>query len=195
MGLGRTLYSWCGLQRLRWQGVRGGTAVRLFGLPLVTRAAGSAIHLGRGVALCSRARWNPVGVNHPVILRTLFADAEIRIGDATGLSGATVCAARSVCIGRDCLIGANVVITDYDFHAVAPAQRRTVTARAAIGCAPVVIEDNVWIGMNAIVLKGVRIGRNSVIAAGSIVTHSIPENCVAGGNPARPLRLLDSPGA
>jgi len=44
-------------------------------------------------------------------------------------------------------------------------------------------------------LKGVRIGRNSVIAAGSVVTRSIPENCVAGGHPARPLRLLDNTGA
>jgi len=180
---------------LRWRGVQGGTAARLFGVPLVTRASGSTIYLGQRVALCSSARWNPVGVNHAVILRTLFADAEIRIGDDCGLSGATICAAHSVCIGRDCLIGANVVITDYDFHAVAPARRRSETARAAIGCAPVVIEDNVWIGMNAIVLKGVRIGRNSVIAAGSIVTRSIPENCLAGGNPARPLRLLGIMGA
>jgi len=194
MGLGRTLYSWYGLRRLRWRGVRGGAALRVFGMPLVTRAPGSTIHLGCRVALCSSARWNPVGVNHPVILRTLFADAEISIDDDCGLSGATVCAARSVRIGRACLIGANVVITDYDFHAVAPARRRAVTARDAIGCAPVVIEDNVWIGMNAIVLKGVRIGRNSVIAAGSIVTHSIPENCVAGGNPARLLRRLDNTG-
>jgi acetyltransferase-like isoleucine patch superfamily enzyme len=195
MGLGRTLYSWWGMRRLRRRGVRGGEDARLFGMPLVTCAAGSSIVLGRRVALCSSARWNPVGVNHPVILRTLFADATLVIGDDCGLSGATLCAAQSVQIGRECLLGANVVITDYDFHAVAPAQRRSVTVRAAIGCAPVVIEDNVWIGMNAIILKGVRIGCNSVIAAGSVVTKPIPANCVAGGNPARPLRFFTHRGA
>ncbi|MBU2488291.1 MAG: acyltransferase, partial [Proteobacteria bacterium] len=57
--------------------------------------------------------------------------------------------------------------------------------------APVVIGDNVWIGDHAVVCKGVTIGENSVIGAGSVVTRDIPANCIAAGNPAQPLRELD----
>lgn len=55
---------------------------------------------------------------------------------------------------------------------------------------PVVIEDNVWIGINVIILKGVTIGRNSFIGAGSVVTKDIPANVVAVGSPCKPVRLL-----
>ena len=50
---------------------------------------------------------------------------------------------------------------------------------------PIVIEENAWIGMNCIILKGVRIGRNSIIAAGSVVTKDVPDNCIAGGVPCK----------
>jgi acetyltransferase-like isoleucine patch superfamily enzyme len=56
---------------------------------------------------------------------------------------------------------------------------------------PVIIEDNVWIGINCIILKGVKIGKNSAIAAGSVVTRSIPANCLAAGNPARVVKTFD----
>jgi acetyltransferase-like isoleucine patch superfamily enzyme len=54
----------------------------------------------------------------------------------------------------------------------------------------VIISDNVWIGMNAIILKGVTIGENSVVAAGAVVTKSVPANCVVAGNPATLAREL-----
>lgn len=57
--------------------------------------------------------------------------------------------------------------------------------------APVVIEDDVFIGMNCIILKGVRIGARSIIAAGSVVTKNIPADCIAAGNPAKVIRLLN----
>lgn len=55
----------------------------------------------------------------------------------------------------------------------------------------VVLEENVWVGMGCTILKGVTIGKNSVIAAGSVVVHSIPPNVLAGGNPARVLKRFD----
>ncbi len=57
---------------------------------------------------------------------------------------------------------------------------------------PVRIEDGAWIGGGAIILPGVTIGRNSVIGAGSVVTRSIPDNCVAVGNPCRVIKRIDS---
>ena len=58
-------------------------------------------------------------------------------------------------------------------------------------CEPITVKDGAWLGGGVIVLPGVTIGKNSVIGAGSVVTRSIPDNCVAVGNPCRPIRFLD----
>ncbi|RFA25156.1 hypothetical protein CAI21_19880 [Alkalilimnicola ehrlichii] len=59
--------------------------------------------------------------------------------------------------------------------------------------APVIIEDDVWIGNNCIVLKGVRIGRGAIVGAGAVVTKDVPAYCIVGGNPARVLKRLPEP--
>ncbi|PYK38052.1 MAG: acyltransferase [Verrucomicrobia bacterium] len=98
-------------------------------------------------------------------------------------------------IGSHCLISWNVGIADSDFHPLEPAQRlidaqalapffKDRPARPKLKTAPVRIADNVWVGMNAVILKGVTIGENSIVAAGSVVTKSIPPNTVVAGNPA-----------
>jgi acetyltransferase-like isoleucine patch superfamily enzyme len=93
-------------------------------------------------------------------------------------------------IGPDCLLGANVTIVDSDFHPLDPARRHDPPVSDAIGVAPVRIGENVFIGTNAIVLKGVTVGANSVVGAGSVVTTDIPANVIAAGNPCRVLRPL-----
>ena len=98
-------------------------------------------------------------------------------------------------IGSHCLISWNVGIADSDFHPLEPAQRiidaqalapffKDRPPRPKLKTAPVKIGDNVWIGMNAVILKGVTIGENSVVAAGAVVTKSVPANTVVAGNPA-----------
>lgn len=125
------------------------------------------------------------------------------VGDFTLLNGALIMAEERVEIGSHCLISWQVGIADSDFHPLDPAERRTDARalapffedrppRPRIPTAPVVIEDNVWIGMNATILKGVTIGENSVVAAGSVVTKSVPRNCVVAGNPAILVRELNA---
>ena len=117
------------------------------------------------------------------------------IGDFTLLNGALIMAEDKIDVGSHCLISWNVGIADSDFHPLEPAQRfidaqalapffKDRPARPKLKTAPVRIADNVWIGMNAVILKGVSIGENSVVAAGSVVTKSIPPNTVVAGNPA-----------
>ncbi len=127
-----------------------------------------------------------------------FAIAEngtCTIGDFTLLNGALIMADDKIDIGSHCLISWNVGIADSDFHPLEPAQRlidaqalapffKDRPARPKLKTAPVRIADNVWIGMNAVILKGVTIGENSIVAAGSVVTKSIPPNTVVAGNPA-----------
>lgn len=117
------------------------------------------------------------------------------VGDFTLLNGALVMVEEQITIGSYCLVSWNVGIADSDFHPLEPAQRlidaqalapyfKDRPPRPKLKTAPVIISDNVWIGMNATILKGVTIGENSVVAAGSVVTKSVPPNVVVAGNPA-----------
>ena len=122
-------------------------------------------------------------------------DGQCTIGDFTLLNGALIMAEENIEIGSHCLVSWNVGIADSDFHPLEPAQRlidaqalapyfKDRPARPTLKTAPVKICDNVWIGMNAVILKGVTIGENSVVAAGSVVTKSVEPNVVVAGNPA-----------
>jgi acetyltransferase-like isoleucine patch superfamily enzyme len=176
--------------RLRRAGVEVDVRAAFQGMPIVSMTPNSRIVIGRGATLCSDSRYTALGVNHPVVLRTLRAGAMLTIGADTGVSGGSICAAMSVTIGAGCLIGANVTIVDTDFHATAPTARRHNDRLSDIAAAPVVIEDNVFLGTGAIVLKGVRIGRDSVVGARSVVAHDVPAGVIVGGNPARVLKRL-----
>lgn len=131
-----------------------------------------------------------IGINRPCIIATLREGASISIGSDCGFSGTTIGAAVDIRIGDNVMCGANTTITDTDWHHVDPSRRRDVVE---VPAAPVILEDNVWLGLNVVVLKGGVIGRNSVIAAGSIVTGRIPADVIAGGIPARVLRSLVVP--
>jgi acetyltransferase-like isoleucine patch superfamily enzyme len=95
-----------------------------------------------------------------------------------------LCEGEGVYIGKDTLVGANVEIYDSDFHEIYPFNRKYGSAKNA----KVIIGNNVWLGSNVKVLKGVTIGDNSIIANSSIVTKSIPENVIAGGIPAKIIK-------
>jgi len=116
--------------------------------------------------------------------------ARIEIGPNTIINNGFRCIAdnSSITIGANCLIGPDVEILDSDFHGVNLAERRTWKPE---WCAPVVLEDNVFIGSHVRILKGVRIGVGAVIANSSVVTADIPPMVVAGGVPAKVLRAID----
>lgn len=175
---------------LRAAGVEIGENVQIQGRPIVSLAADSDIRIGARCVLCSDSQSNALGINHPVVLRTLRPGAEIVIGEDTGMSGGSICSAGSIRIGAGCLIGANVTLADTDFHALKPTNRRYNKSLDEIAVAPIVIEDNVFIGADTFVLKGVTIGKNSVIGAGAVVTRDVPANAIAAGNPAKVIKFI-----
>jgi acetyltransferase-like isoleucine patch superfamily enzyme len=125
----------------------------------------------------------------------IAANGRCTVGDFTLLNGAIIMAEDTIDIGSHCLISWGVGIADSDFHPLEPAQRlidsqalapffKNRPPRPKLKTAAVKIGNNVWIGMNAVILKGVTIGDNSVVAAGAVVTKSIPANTIVAGNPA-----------
>lgn len=173
---------------LRLNGVKWGKGWRIIGAPIILKHRQSVIKIGPGLNLRSSMISNPLGINHPVILCTWQSGARLIIGDDFGMTGGVICCAESITIGKRVAIGANTTITDTDFHPLDPIERWKNPAGGKT--APVVIEDDVFIGMNCLILKGVTIGRGSVIGAGSVVTSDIPPGVIAAGNPARVIRII-----
>lgn len=175
---------------LRAMGVEFGAHVELVGRPIVTMAESSSITIGPSVRLISRCAATALGTSRPIILRTMLPYARLAIGADTGMSGTVICAARSVSVGERVLVGADVVIADTDFHRVEAEKRRYAALPQTENGDAIIIEDDVFIGARAMVLKGARVGAGSVIGAGSIVTSVIPAGVVAAGNPCRVIREL-----
>jgi acetyltransferase-like isoleucine patch superfamily enzyme len=178
------------LARLRFAlaGVAWGEQWRIYGLPIVQIHRAGACTIGARLELRSAPRSNPLTPNHPCSLSVRRAGARLQVGAGFGMTGGSIVCAQAVTIGARVLLGANCIVTDTDFHPLDPAARAAAPLDGAT--APVVIEDDVFIGMNCLILKGVTIGRGSVIGAGSVVTRSMPPGVVAAGNPARVIRPL-----
>jgi len=117
-------------------------------------------------------------------------ETTIIINDGTFINNNVVIIGEGegITIGKNVLIGFNCEILDSDFHDLSPIPEKRKNGKAKMG--KVIIEDNVFIGNNCSILKGVTIGENSVIANSSVVGKSIPPNVSAAGNPCRMVRNL-----
>ncbi len=185
----RTVCSlWTGLS-MAIRGISFGSGIKFYGIPVMVRMIDSKIRIGRNCSFRSDFSSNLVGVNRKCLITTLRRNSEILIGDNSGFSGTVIAAAGSIRIGKNVLCGANTTITDFDWHGIMP-DKRNVPDEAK----PVVIGDNVWVGLNTVILKGVTIGENTVIGANSLVTRDIPPNVIAAGNPCRIIKELRIPG-
>lgn len=167
---------------LAMKGVRTKGKSYFLGLPTISRVNNSTIEIGARCIFNSTSDSNLIGISHKCIISTLEPGARINIGICCGFSGTSIGCAKSISIGNHVRCGANTLITDTDWHQDDPRSGE---------CKPVVIEDNVWLGINSMVLKGVTIGRNSVIGAGSVVTKDIPANVIAAGNPCKVVKKIE----
>jgi acetyltransferase-like isoleucine patch superfamily enzyme len=156
---------------------------RLYGIPIILKSHKSRIIIGERMGLRSTLLSNPLGANHRVILCTWLPGAILEIGNDFGMTGGSICAASRISIGNRVCLGANSTIIDTDFHPVDPVERSYRPASGNV--APVVIEDDVFIGMNCLILKGVRLERGCMVGAGSVVTSHVPPGMIVAGNPAR----------
>jgi acetyltransferase-like isoleucine patch superfamily enzyme len=122
------------------------------------------------------------------VILTFDRDATIRIGSNVRLNGVGLMAKRGITVGDHCILGSTLLV-DTDFHSIR--RDRATNPDAPVASAPIVVEDNVWLAGQTVVLKGVRIGRNSVVGFRAVVTRDVPPDVVVAGNPARVVRDLD----
>ena len=144
------------------------------------------ISIGKSFHAVSSRKRSFITLFSPVHLTTI-GEAQIIIGDHVGLNGTTITSRKKVSIGDYTMIGPNTIIVDNDGHnAWPPRQRWTTSGKSE----EIIIENDVWIGMNCIILKGVRIGAGSIISAGSVVINNVDENSLYAGNPAKKIKSL-----
>lgn len=154
--------------------------------------------LGNNVCISSGKHINPLCRNIESSFYLPLPTSQLYIGDCSGLSSPCIWVKEKITIGKRVKIGGDCILMDTDAHnlnyqirssseKVGKYYKDKYTAKSA----PILIEDDVLIGTRCIILKGVTIGARSIIAAGSVVTKSIPSDCIAGGNPAKVIRNLN----
>ena len=153
---------------------------------LLVHESGS-FYIGDNFTLSSGHAFNPLSRN---IKASIYVGrgAILKIGNNVGMSSTCIEAHTSIIIGNNVKVGACTTIFDTNSHSLDYMIRRTSDNH--VTSQPICIEDDVWIGMNCIILKGVTIGARSIIASGSVVTKSIPPDSIAGGIPAKVIKKI-----
>ena len=168
---------------LVWR-MKCGRHVRFMGRTIIRAYQQDAITIGDNTVFNSCLTRNLVGLLGPTILCACDG-GKITVGHDSGFSSVVINARTGVSIGNYVNIGGNVRIFDHDFHPLDWQDRRPPQKIEKVRAKPVIIEDDVFIGTNAIILKGTHIGARSIIAAGAVVVGlDVPPDSMVKGNPA-----------
>lgn len=184
--------TWLGTARakflLRMLGCRAGKNFQVDGRLSIWCPRKRAIRIGDNVKINSRFGSNLIGLTNPSVFQC-WDNGTITIGNHCGLSGVVLSARAGITIGNHVMVGGNVRIFDHNFHSLDFKKRRN-NAEDQADCkkSPVIIGNDVFIGTNAMILKGVTVGDRAVIGAGSVVTCDVPADEVWAGNPARRIK-------
>lgn len=170
----------------RFIGVKISKNVKFNGWVSFFRSSNSTIEIGKNCIFNSVCYKNHIGINHRCMLSVTPPNEKkngiLIIGDNCGFSGTSIWCFDKIIIGDNVRCGANTLIMDGDAHFE---DSRTSSPK------PIVIKDNVFLGANVVVKKGVTIGENSVIGMNSVVTHDVPSNCIAAGIPCKVIKTID----
>ncbi len=163
------------------------STLKIHGMPDIFITKTAKVILGDNVTLNSKNKGYHVNMFRSVKILADRPNAFISIGENTRIHGTCIHAHKKITIGKRCLIAANCQIIDSSGHDLSfeNVENRIKTSGIAKS---ITIQDDVWLGMNCIILPGVTIGKGSIVAAGSVVAKSIPEMCIVGGNPARIIK-------
>lgn len=174
---------------MKLNGVIIGKGFKSRGIPIVDISLYGSFCIGKNFTMNNGYRYNKIGRQQKCFF-IVGKKGQLIIGNNVGISSTALICDKKIEIGDFVKIGGNVVIYDTDFHALDPELRRYTELECNINKQEVIISNNVFIGAHSTILKGVHIGKNSIIGAGSVVTKSIPENEIWAGNPVKFIRKI-----
>lgn len=182
------IYTPCAKIIFTLNGVSFGRKLKVRGFLNVSVTRKGSVLIGNNLSINSGNNHNIIGRQQ----RTIFwVDGKLLIGNNTGISGTAIICNYDIEIGNNVKIGGNTVLYDTDFHSLDVDTRNDKTKdKKKAKCQKVTIKDNVFIGAHSTILKGVTIGKNSIIAASSVVSKSIPDNEIWGGNPIKFIKKI-----
>ncbi|MDR3668333.1 MAG: acyltransferase [Ignavibacteriaceae bacterium] len=167
---------------VRLKGITIGKGCNFNGWTKFVHGSKDSIQIGNDCTFKSKHTSNLIGINRPCIFSSIGeSGSKLIIGNGCGFSGTVIGCFDNITLGDNVRCGANTLITDSDWHMDDPRSGKP---------SPIQIGNNVWLGVNVTVLKGVSIGENTVIGANSLVVRSIPANVIAAGNPCKIMRSL-----
>ena len=171
-------------------GIQYGRNFKLLGNIYIRVEQGAVVEVGNDFLALSSAVYNPLVTNaHNCIC--VGSDATLLIGDNVGMSGTVIWVRKCIKIGNNVKIGGGTILMDSDAHSLSYVDRRESVQDVKNRIdKEIVVNDDVLIGANSIILKGVHIGARSVVGAGSVVTKDVPSDCIVAGNPAKVIKGL-----
>lgn len=184
---------WVLINRIRFKSlhIQYGKNLRVFNHIYIKLGKNTRIVIGDSFTFSSGNGHNPLARNLKGSIE-LEANAKIRIGDEVGISSACLRIYKSLTIGSRTKIGADCIFLDSDSHSLNYLERRNgETDRPRAKSKEIIIGEDVLIGARCIILKGVTIGDRSIIGAGSVVSKDIPADCIAAGNPAKVIKMIN----
>lgn len=156
-----------------------------FGIPILDINMRGKFTIGRRFRFNS-GKYHAMGGRQQQCYFVVAEGAELSIGENVGVTSVAIICHDKISIGNNVKIGINTVIYDTDFHSLDARYRNSYPERLdGVKSRPVVIKDGAFIGGHSTILKGVTIGRNSIVGAGSVVFQDIPDEQIWIGNPAR----------
>jgi acetyltransferase-like isoleucine patch superfamily enzyme len=161
------------------------------GVPIINVSLSGKFSIGRNFILNSGKYHNMIGRSHNCYF-IVGPKAILEIGTNVGISSTAIVCHQHVKIGNNVRIGGGVVIYDTNFHSLITSERVSLPEITSnVKKSKVILEDDCFIGAHSIILKGVTIGMNSIVGAGSVVSRDVPTNQVWAGNPAVFVRNID----
>lgn len=176
--------------KFRLKGVTYGKNPKIYNNMFLSLHKGASLNIGNNFVFTSDDCLNPLSRNIKGCI-VAYPKATITIGNDVGMSSPCIWAHKSITIGNYVKIGSDCIIMDSDAHSLNYINRRNPHIdKETKTDLPIIIEDDVLIGTRCIILKGVTIGARSVIGSGSVITKSIPSDCIAAGNPCKVIKTI-----
>lgn len=178
--------------------VKYGRNLKIYNRFYIIKHKNAKLTIGNDFVFTSGESFNPLCRNIRGAIYLPEENSQLIIGNNVGISSACIWAKESITIKDNVKIGGDCILMDTDAHNLdyqirasnlIDSQGRAIDSTTA-NSKPIVVENDVLIGTRCIILKGVTIGEKSIIGSGSVVTKSIPANCIAAGNPCKVIKTL-----